>query len=678
MPHYSASSRAVLLLAFVTWYPACGLESLRNAPKRPRDERSFVSKTLRYEDVTWDPGNRSCWELPAAQAKGFNLERCCYVQENQTWRARQRIRRRGEPNCWQIPGLSFHRCCGASALHAGNVVPAAQYAFRAVVAMTTIPPRLFDLKEVLLSLLRQSRRPDAIYLSVPYFYSRSWTPYEHPWWYKFMDPLVRLVRCEQDFRSNTGILCMLQYESAPDTRILVVDDDQLYHPFLLQRMLAISAEIPGAMIGGNCYHRPGIACWKHTKRGMCAVPNLVHTTYGILFQRRFFDAGIFNFDAAAQAILRAYPSGGPSRDYVITSCMLEDNVWWEAHLARKGIPRVLMANQMEAKTIAELAFGHGALTSSEDLVGYHHFHFDRQDPHSTAAALDTCTDALSVLWGPSLWPARAREVIAALVEEVAALSTLVASVGWWQADHVYAFVCSGRSLPQWRGAIRKHGGLDVQMHYLHILNMSSATPRRFVSEPFDQAAFFPAPILTEDDAMKLPHSKRLLPARHAPQREAAGSRRPLADLVELCPGAAVAPRPARGGARAPCSDFKAKILKHSCREGNPRERVEHIGAEGFAGVACWAPQQFCFSALLPRNRTWQINQESGVAPAASLVRWVEVGWVGWLGLKAHPAAGDRGRLARCLRCSAFVHLETCMPGVAKDKCIHSRIFKVAL
>ena len=34
-----------------------------------------------------------------------------------------------------------------------------------------------------------------------------------------------------------------------------------------------------------------------------------------------------------------------------------------------------------------LFFGHG----DQDKVGYHHFHFDRQDPHSTAAALDTCT-----------------------------------------------------------------------------------------------------------------------------------------------------------------------------------------------------------------------------------------------------------------------------------------------
>ena len=51
---------------------------------------------------------------------------------------------------------------------------------------------------------------------------------------------------------------------------------------------------------------------------------------------------------------------------VLVSVWREDNVWWEAHLARKGIPRVFLSNQMESKTIAELAFGHGALTSSED------------------------------------------------------------------------------------------------------------------------------------------------------------------------------------------------------------------------------------------------------------------------------------------------------------------------
>ncbi|CAL1147418.1 unnamed protein product [Cladocopium goreaui] len=468
--------------------------------------------------------------------------------------------------------------------------------------MTTIPPRLFDLSDVLKSLIRQSRPPDAIYLSIPYFYSRSWTPYEHPWWYGFMGSMMRIVRCEQDFRSNTGILCMLQYEQDPNTRILVVDDDQLYHPYLLQRMLAISADIPGAMIGGQCYHRPGIPCWKHNKRGMCAVPNLVHTTYGILFQRRFFDAGIFNFDAAAKALQRGYPSNGPSSDYVITSCMLEDNVWWESHLARKGIPRVLLSTRFD------LAFGHGALTSSEDKVGYHHFHFDRQDPHSTAAALDTCTDALALLWGPSLWSVRQRRVVATDLEEVSSLSSFVSSIPWWEADHVYAFLCSGRSFFQWRRDLRSHGGLDAQMHYIHLLeNMANPS---FVSEPFDPGAFVPAPILTKEDKKSMAHWKHILPARHTPGREAAGSRRPLVDVVELCPAPAETP-PAARSALPRCGDFKARILHQTCqKEGHLEERVELIEASGFAGVACWAPQEYCFSAMLPRNRTWQINSES--------------------------------------------------------------------
>ena len=44
--------------------------------------------------------------------------------------------------------------------------------------------------------------------------------YNHPWWYEFLDPIVHVLRCEQDFRSNTGLLCILQYELDPDTRAL--------------------------------------------------------------------------------------------------------------------------------------------------------------------------------------------------------------------------------------------------------------------------------------------------------------------------------------------------------------------------------------------------------------------------------------------------------------------------
>eukprot|EP00439_Symbiodinium_sp_Y106_P000928 s6547_g1.t1 len=284
--------------------PACGLESLVGAVfERANDD--FVSVRTAYEDVAFRPGHPDCW-----QEEGFTFNRCCFAVENQSLRARRKVRRRGEPSCWQNGGRTFDRCCGSQALVAQASPPPSQYGFRAVVALTTMPQRVHDLKEVLKSLVRQSRKPDAVYLSVPYFFARSWSSYNHPWWYEFLDPIVHVLRCEQDFRSNTGLLCILQYELDPDTRILMVDDDQIYHPLLLQQLLSISADIPGSMIGAGSYHRPGIACFKHNRRGMCAVPNLIHTTYGILYQRRFFDHGIFNFAAAVRALQRALPSKG--------------------------------------------------------------------------------------------------------------------------------------------------------------------------------------------------------------------------------------------------------------------------------------------------------------------------------------------------------------------------------
>ncbi|CAE7806455.1 unnamed protein product, partial [Symbiodinium sp. CCMP2456] len=295
-----------------------------------------------------------------------------------------------------------------------------------------------------------------------------------------------------------------------------------------------------------------------------------------------------------------------------------DNVWWESHLARKGIPRVFLETQLGAKTVADLAFGAGALTSSEDKTGFHHYHFDRQDPHSTAAALDTCTDALAALWGPSLWPARPRRVRAALVGNAALeeLSRPVALVSWWEADHYYLFACTGRALQHWRRDLRRHGGLEVQLHYLHALSppapdLDAERSADFSSEPFDHEAFLPAPLSFKAAANELPHSAILHAPPHAPGRPAAGSRRPLVDVVEFC--AASAPAPAkRAPELPPCGNFQAWILKATCwGGGDPRDRTELIGADGYAGVACWSPSHnFCFSALLPRNRTWQLRGQT--------------------------------------------------------------------
>lgn len=594
------------------------LQELANSALLELDARQFrrdhVSSHVSYDDTVWEPGNVSCWQTDEARVRGLSFDRCCSSPENQTWRLRRRSRRHGDPDCWAaLPGLSFRGCCGSEA-HKSSFPPppVSQYRFRAVVAMTTTPTRMSELSEVLTSLVLQTRKPDMIYLSVPFFFSRSWLAYDHPWWYANMDDTIAIVRCEQDFRSNSNLLCMLQHEPAPDTRILVVDDDQMFHPRLLERMLAISERSPGAMVGASSYHEPGITCHQHDARGFCIVPNLIHSTYGLLYQRRFFDAGVMNFAAPAEALVKSFPPGhGLSTEYIRTCCMLEANVWWEANLASKGIPRVFLKSVFEVKTIADLAYEVGALTSAEN-ARVSQIYFDRRDPKNTAAALDTCTDALGALWGPSLWPARPRRV-AAFVHTAGSgpkqLSELLAGIGWWRADHVYSFVCSGRSLQQWHRELTEHGGLAIHLHYLHMFNSSShVSDASFVSELFDFEAFIPSPQHIETDPSGFPHYASIVAAPHSPGRPAAGSRRPLADVVELCPGQpAPAPAPVE---LSNCGDYEARVLLHTCH-GQPHERLHWTSAGGYAGVVCWSKKrQWCFSALMPRNRSWAIGQHS--------------------------------------------------------------------
>ncbi|CAE8654472.1 unnamed protein product, partial [Polarella glacialis] len=114
---------------------------------------------------------------------------------------------------------------------------------------------------------------------------------------------------------------------------------------------------PGAMIGASSYYGAGRWCKEYDAHGVCVWPNLVHSTYGILFQRRFFDAGILNHGAVAHAFQRQRPDIPVDMDYVLTCCMIQGNLWYESHLARKGIPRVFLRTDFGASPISDLAFG---------------------------------------------------------------------------------------------------------------------------------------------------------------------------------------------------------------------------------------------------------------------------------------------------------------------------------
>jgi hypothetical protein len=115
-----------------------------------------------------------------------------------------------------------------------------------MVGLTTIPSRLPFLLPTLKSLLSQEVLPEKIVLHIPLESRREGTRYELPT--ELMNlQMVEIRRCE-DTGPATKILPSLM-ESHPDQRIVAVDDDRLYRPTFLKRLVDASEQNPDAAVG---------------------------------------------------------------------------------------------------------------------------------------------------------------------------------------------------------------------------------------------------------------------------------------------------------------------------------------------------------------------------------------------------------------------------------------------
>lgn len=115
-----------------------------------------------------------------------------------------------------------------------------------VVCLTTIPSRIPYIEDTLKSLLYQSRRPRLIRLHVPMFSRREQRFYTIPPYLEALQSL-EVVRCE-DYGPATKLIPALQ-AFAPDQKILVVDDDRLYPPTLVDDFHRWSNQHPDVVIG---------------------------------------------------------------------------------------------------------------------------------------------------------------------------------------------------------------------------------------------------------------------------------------------------------------------------------------------------------------------------------------------------------------------------------------------
>lgn len=104
---------------------------------------------------------------------------------------------------------------------------------RLVVALATTPSRISSLGPVIESLRQQTRRPDCVYVCICDFCEWEGRGYDVPSWL-LEDRFVRVVVAPRDHGPANKLLGMLPLETAPTTRIVIVDDDWLCHPDLLE------------------------------------------------------------------------------------------------------------------------------------------------------------------------------------------------------------------------------------------------------------------------------------------------------------------------------------------------------------------------------------------------------------------------------------------------------------
>lgn len=103
-----------------------------------------------------------------------------------------------------------------------------------LVGVTTLPSRIDRLRPTVESLRAQTRPPDRILVCVPARSVREGCAYALPGWLA-TTPGVEVIRCETDWGPATKLLGCLSPVGA-DACLIVVDDDMVYAPFLVERL----------------------------------------------------------------------------------------------------------------------------------------------------------------------------------------------------------------------------------------------------------------------------------------------------------------------------------------------------------------------------------------------------------------------------------------------------------
>ena len=110
------------------------------------------------------------------------------------------------------------------------------------ISISTIPQRLKNLNQSVESLLKQTRKPDKIFINIPYNYKRFNETIKDNQIPKFNNSLVEITRCE-DCGPGTKLLGSLN-KFEKNSLVILADDDHVYEDYMVEKFFYFYSKAP--------------------------------------------------------------------------------------------------------------------------------------------------------------------------------------------------------------------------------------------------------------------------------------------------------------------------------------------------------------------------------------------------------------------------------------------------
>ena len=110
------------------------------------------------------------------------------------------------------------------------------------ISLSTIPQRLNNLNESVKSLLKQTRKPDKIFINIPFKYRRFTETIKDDQIPKFDNSVVEITRCE-DCGPGTKLLGSLD-KLEKNSLLILADDDHTYEDYMIEKFFYFYSKAP--------------------------------------------------------------------------------------------------------------------------------------------------------------------------------------------------------------------------------------------------------------------------------------------------------------------------------------------------------------------------------------------------------------------------------------------------